>query len=52
MAEVSDAASAALQDDASRAIAFAYHRGDEAIPKAVRAPSSRRLLGRTTETVR
>ena len=40
MDEVSGSGSAELQDDGSLEIAFAYHLGDEAILKAVRAPSS------------
>ena len=40
MDEVSGSGSAKLQDDGSLEIAFAYHLGDEAILKAVRAPSS------------
>jgi hypothetical protein len=38
--EVSGTGSAEMQDDGSLEIAFAYHLGDEAILKAVRAPSS------------
>ena len=40
MDEVSGSGSAELQDDGSLEIAFAYHLGDEALLKAVRAPSS------------
>ncbi len=45
MDEVSGSGSAKLQDDGSLEIAFAYHLGDEAILKAVRAPSSDRVMG-------
>jgi hypothetical protein len=38
MDEVSGSGSAELQDDGSLEIAFAYHLGDDAILKAVRAP--------------
>jgi hypothetical protein len=38
--EVSGSGSAVLQDDGSLEIEFAYHPGDEAILKAVRATSS------------
>jgi hypothetical protein len=40
MDEVSGSGSAELQDDGLLEIAFAYHLGDEALLKAVRAPSS------------
>jgi hypothetical protein len=40
MNAVSGSGSAELQDDGSLEIAFAYHLGDDAILKAVRAPSS------------
>ena len=40
MDEVSGSGAAELQADGSLEIAFAYHLGDEAILKAVRAPSS------------
>jgi hypothetical protein len=40
MDEVSGSGSAELQEDGSLEIAFAYHLGDEAILKALRAPSS------------
>ena len=40
MHEVSGSGSAELQDDGSLEIAFAHHLGDEALLKAVRAPSS------------
>lgn len=40
MTEVSGAGSAQLQPDGSLQIGFEYHLGDEAILKAVRAPSS------------
>jgi hypothetical protein len=40
MDEVSGAGSAELQDDGSLQIEFDYHLGDEAVPKAVRDPSS------------
>jgi hypothetical protein len=40
MDEVSGSGSAELRDDGSLEVAFAYHLGDEAILKAVRAPSS------------
>jgi hypothetical protein len=40
MDQVSGSGSAELQDDGSLEIAFAYHLGDEAILKAVPAPSS------------
>ncbi len=40
MDEVSGSGSAELLDDGSLEIAFAYHLGDEAILKAVRATSS------------
>jgi hypothetical protein len=48
MDEVSGSGSAELQDDGSLEIAFAYHLGDEAILKAVRAPSSDRVMGLPT----
>jgi hypothetical protein len=38
--KVSGSGSAVLQDDGSLEIEFAYHPGDEAILKAVRATSS------------
>jgi hypothetical protein len=40
MDQVSGSGSAELKDDGSLEIAFAYYLGDEAILKAVRAPSS------------
>ena len=40
MTEVSGAGSAELQDDGSLQIEFEYHRGDEAVLKAVPEPSS------------
>ncbi len=40
MDEVSGAGSAELQPDGSLQIEFEYHLGDEAVLKAVRAPSS------------
>ena len=40
MTEVSGAGSAELQPDGSLQIEFEYHLGDEAVLKAVRAPSS------------
>jgi len=40
MDDVTGSGTADLQDDGSLEIAFAYHLGDEAILKAVRAPSS------------
>jgi hypothetical protein len=40
MDEVTGSGSAELQDDGSLEIEFAYHLGDEAVLKAVRASSS------------
>jgi hypothetical protein len=40
MTEVSGAGSAEFQSDGTLLIEFEYHLGDEAVLKAVRAPSS------------
>ena len=40
MDDVSGSGAAELQDDGSLEIAFAYHRGDEAVLKAERMTSS------------